>query len=74
MHLREREVDLIQRLRNVNFTDESLVAEYYTKLYEFLDETERFLVMCQEYEDRHDAETYLQDCAYEKDVLSALSR
>lgn len=74
MNLHERELDLIQRLRNVSFSDESLVAEYYTKLYEFLDETERFLVMCQEYEDRHDAETYLQDCAYEKDVLSALSR
>jgi len=74
MNLHERELDLIQRIRNVSFSDESLVAEYYTKLYEFLDETERFLVMCQEYEDRHDAETYLQDCAYEKDVLSALSR
>lgn len=74
MNLHERELDLIQRLRNVSFSDESLVAEYYTKLYEFLDETERFLVMCQEYEDRHDAETYLQDCAYEKDVLSALSQ
>jgi len=73
MHLREREVDLIQRLRNVNFTDESLVAEYYTKLYEFLDETERFLVMCQEYDDRQEAETYLQDCAYETDILSATS-
>lgn len=73
MNLHERELDLIQRLRNVSFSDESLVAEYYTKLYEFLDETERFLVMCQEYDDRHEAEAYLHECAYETDILSALS-
>lgn len=74
MNLREHEVNLIQRIRNVTFTDENYVAEYYTKLYEFLEETERFMAMCVEEEDRQDAEIYLQDCAYEKDVLSALSR
>ena len=73
MNLHERELDLIQRLRQVSFTDEGLVTEFYSKLYEFLDESERLLVMCQEYDDRHEAETYLQDCAYETDILSALS-
>jgi len=71
MNLREHEVNLIQRLRNV--TDESYIAEYYSKLYEFLEETERFMAMCVEEEDRQDAEIYLQECAYETDVLSALS-
>ena len=73
MNLHERELDLIQRLRQVSFTDEGLVTEFYAKLYEFLDESERFLVMCQEYDDRQEAETYFQDCAYETDILSALS-
>ena len=73
MNLHERELDLIQRLRNVSFSDDDLVTEFYAKLYEFLDESERFLVMCQEYDDRQEAETYLQDCAYETDILSATS-
>lgn len=73
MNLHERELDLIQRLRQVSFTDEGLVTEFYSKLYEFLDESERFLVMCQEYDDRQEAEAYLQDCAYETDILSAMS-
>jgi len=72
MNLREHEVNLIQRLRNV--TDESYIAEYYSKLYEFLEETERFMAMCQEYDDRQEAETYLQDCAYDLDILSATSK
>ena len=73
MNLHERELDLIQRLRQVSFTDEGLVTEFYAKLYEFLDESERFIVMCQEYDDRQEAEAYLYECAYETDILIALS-
>lgn len=73
MNLHERELDLIQRLRQVSFTDEGLVTDFYSKLYEFLDESERFLAMCQEYDDRQESEAYLQECAYETDILSALS-
>lgn len=74
MHTHPHE-NLITRIRTLSddWRDDATQREFYAKLHIFIEDLERDMKMCQDYEERFEAETYLQDCAYEVDILSATS-